>query len=297
MRIFLLSACALFILQGCDLFDKEEDIPGFIYIDSADLVTIPETEGANTNGIVDVHAFANGQYLGAYELPANIPVYASGTTTFTLSAGIKNNGLAANRIIYPFYANTYTDVTLIPGVSVPVTADSAVTFQYFHAEGSQPDPLRFQIEDFEWPGNVWIPAEEDSVGVINTTEPAFVRTGLGGGKVLLDEARTKLTVYSSLDSWDLSDIPPAGVVYLEIDFKGDVPMLIGVRTVESVPRNIFALGLNATPDWAKVYVELSDEIHGAVNISEFQIYLYAEKPTTLGQATIALDNIKVVYPK
>ena len=297
MRIILLSACALFILQGCDLFDKEEDIPGFVYIESADLVTIPESEGANTDGIIDVHAFANGQFLGAYELPAQIPVYASGTVNLTLSAGIKNNGLTSNRIIYPFYANTYLDVGIIPGVSVPVTADSMVTFQYFHGEDGQPDPLRFQIEDFEWPGNVWIPSGEDSVGVINTTDPAFVRTGLGGGKVLLDEERSFLTVYSSLESWDLSTIPPAGVVYLEIDFKGDVPMEIGVRTVGALPRNIFALGLNPTPDWTKIYVSLSDEIHGAYSTSQFQIYLYAEKPSTLSQATIALDNIKVIYPK
>ncbi len=297
MRIILLSACALFVLQGCDLFDKEEDIPGFVYVESADLVTNLETEGANTNAIVDVHAFSDGQFAGTYELPATIPVYGSGTVNLTLSAGIKNNGLTSNRIIYPFYANNYSEVTLIPGIAVPVTADSTVTFQYFHGEGAQQDPLRFQIEDFEGQGNVWIPSEGDSVGVVNTTDPAFVHTGLGGGKVLLDEGRSKLTVYSSLDSWDLSNIPPAGIVYLEIDFKGDVPMEIGVRTVGSLPRNIFALGLNATPDWAKVYVELSDEIHGAFNTNQFQIYLYAEKPTTLSQATIALDNIKVIYPK
>lgn len=297
MKTFIFAVFAMFLLHGCDLFDEEEDIPSFVYVEAADLQTDSDIEGADTHGIIDVHAFAQGEFLGAYELPTNIPIYASGPTQLTLAPGIKNNGLTSNRLIYAFYANNVTEIDLIPGTVTTFPDDGVPTFTYFRGEDGQPNPIRFHIEHFEGQGNVWHTTDTDSIGVVNSSDTAYVRTGSGGGKVVLDEDRPELFVRSSLESWDLSNIPPGGLVYLEIDFKGEAPLEIGVVANQPVPIQSFALGLKATDSWTKVYVDLTDEIHGTAGAGEFQIYLRALKPTGLSQATLALDNVKVIYPK
>lgn len=298
MRLILpaVGVCLLLFLHGCDVFDKEEDIPGFVFVASAELETDPLVEGENTHAITDVHVFYDGDFAGAYELPAHIPIYGPGERRLVIAPGIKNNGMGSNRVIYPFYDNTDIDVEIIPEVSVPITPDSVVVFKYFKGT-SEGSPMHFLIDAFELPGNVWIPQSDDSVGVINTTQPEYVRSGSGGGLVELNESRKKLLVYSSTDTWPLEDMPRGVPVYLEIDFKGDVAMEIGLRVIGQINRSVFVVGLNPTQDWTKVYVDLTDEINAPRDATNFQILLKAEKPDGMSEAVIAMDNIKLIYPK
>ena len=93
------------------MFDKEEDIPGFVVITAADLQTNFE-QGANTSNIVDATVFANSVFVGTFELPATIPIMQTGPVELQIAAGIKNNGLVNDRLIYPFY-DFFTMDTLI----------------------------------------------------------------------------------------------------------------------------------------------------------------------------------------
>ncbi|MCH2215566.1 MAG: hypothetical protein MK086_10375 [Flavobacteriales bacterium] len=276
----------LFLFAGCDIFDEEEPIPSFIYIGSGDLVVESDgSQGPNTNEIIDAHVFANDQFVGTVELPGRVPILEEGDTKITVGAGIRNNGIFSDRIIYPYYEFTNLNLNLIPGTTIPISADSTVNFQY-------PSIAEFLFEGFEGIGNVWAPSLDEGVAILNSDEE--ISTGTASGKILLTEDFPIIQVYSQEPEWDLSPITPGQVVYLELDYKGNNPLEIGIRTRSPQARQIFALGLNPTDEWTKIYVELTDEI-GQGQTNDIQIYLEAEKSTIEDEAVIFLDNMKLLF--
>ena len=131
----LLLLC--FGFSGCD---KEESIPAYIHIPKIILNTNADgSEGSNAHDILDAWVYINNKLIGAFELPATIPILSSGKQQLTIVAGVKNNGFTAQRIRYPFYKAYDTDIEL-----VPANVDTVVpVFSYYES-------LSFQwLEDFE----------------------------------------------------------------------------------------------------------------------------------------------------
>ncbi len=282
-RIYLLL-CTL-VFAGCSIFDKDEMVPGFIHVSAADLQT-QTGEGANTSAITDVHVFANEQFVGTYELPANVPILENGPTRLNISAGIKNNGITEQRIIYPFYQPIIMTVDLEPAQITQVSDDSVLTFSYF------PSELNFAFEDFEGTG-ITLEIEDTSsanIGVIS--DPQQVRSGNGSGMVTMTNNKP---VFLAFTTWPLVNLPLGRRMYLEIDFKGDVALEIGIETINPQVRQLFALGLNPQPDWTKVYVDVSDLIASQFQTNSLRFYFRSQKPTSLGEASIFIDNIKFIY--
>ncbi|MGB6036848.1 MAG: hypothetical protein WBG42_11320 [Cryomorphaceae bacterium] len=287
--------CLLILLvSACSVFDKDEPIPGFVYVEAGDLTVASDgREGPNTQNIIDAHIFANDIFVGTIELPGSVPILEEGPTKITIGAGIRNNGISTDRIIYPFYEFLETNIELMPGVVSPISDDSIAQFRYFST--GDPALLEILFEGFENIGNVWEPSQIDGTPVVNTSNDDEVLSGSSSGKIILDDDFPTFEVYSQEPEWDLSDITPGRTVYLELDYRGNNPIEIGIRTRTPSTRKIFALGLNPTDEWTKVYVELTNEI-GQGQTNDFQIYLEAVKTTSEDQAIIYLDNMKVVYP-
>ncbi|NEN22197.1 hypothetical protein G3O08_01600 [Cryomorpha ignava] len=273
-RIYLIVCIG--ILTSCNIFDKEEDIPSFILISAADLQTNAE-QGANTNNIVDVTVFADNTFVGTFELPATVPIMQSGDVEIAVGAGIKNNGLSSDRRIYPFYDLNRRSITLIPDARIPISADTSITFQYY-SEG-----LNFEIEDFELQGSTLSPSTRNS---------AFIND--------IDVLHVLLTPDSNLfevsSSWGLNNLPKGSSIYLEIDFKGTIPLEIGILTLDPFPKKVFALGLLPQEEFTKVYVDLTDEIAREVSTTNFEIYLESELPAGSSGAELYIDNLKFIYP-
>ena len=72
------------------------DIPSYMSINS---VTLDEN---STHNISDVWIYIDDNLQGVYELPANFPILDEGTHKLRVKAGIKDNGISAKRIPYPF---------------------------------------------------------------------------------------------------------------------------------------------------------------------------------------------------
>ncbi|MEM9051634.1 MAG: hypothetical protein AAGC47_06240 [Bacteroidota bacterium] len=277
----------ILLFTGCDIFDKEEPIPSFVYIDAADLIVASDgSQGPNTNEIIDAHVFANENFVGTIELPGLAAILEEGPTRITIGGGIRNNGIFSDRIIYPYYEFTTINLDLTPGVVTPITEDSTITFQY-------PDVAEFLFEGFEGIGNIWEPSVDGGIAIVNSSEDVQEGSGTASGKILLTDEFPLLQVYSQEPEWDLSPITPGRAVYLELDYKGNNPLEIGIRTRTPFDQQIFALGLNPTDDWTKIYVELTDEI-GEGQTNDFQVYLQAQKFDT-GDAIIYIDNLKLLY--
>ena len=78
-------------------------IEGFKFNSNNINETIPFSNEYQSTNISDCWVTFNGLFLGAYEMPSNIPVQMSGDINARISPGIKVNGVSSNRIIYPFY--------------------------------------------------------------------------------------------------------------------------------------------------------------------------------------------------
>jgi len=284
-KIYYFICICLF--TACDILDKDEDVPSFIYISEADLTTLSE-EGANTHDIPDVHVFADEQFVGTFELPANIPILAAGPTRLNISAGIKNNGISSRRIIYPFYAPINVEYDLIPGLVTPVDADSSVTFSYFPT-GS----LTFFNEDFEGTGSS-LAASEESIAVLATTNNSNeVRSGFGSGKILFNE---EADYFFATTTWNLVNLPRGRTMYLEVDYRGDQPLEVGIRSLNPVMFNYFVLGMNPRTEWTKFYIDLTQIIASLVQTTSVQIYFESRKSPGAASGEIYIDNLKFVLP-
>ncbi len=97
---------AVFYLYGCEIINKEEPIPSYIYIEKFSVSSNITTQGYPSEKITDAWVYANNNFIGVFELPAKIPVIALGETEFLIYAGIKENGISGTGVIYPFY-NSY----------------------------------------------------------------------------------------------------------------------------------------------------------------------------------------------
>ena len=115
-RYFLPACLVCFLLSGCDIINPAEDIPAYLFVEAFTLETDPETEGSNSARITEVWLTIDGQFRGAYSLPALIPVLKNGEAQVRLDAGIKENGVTATPDIYPFYEPWEGVVNLTPEV-------------------------------------------------------------------------------------------------------------------------------------------------------------------------------------
>ena len=283
-KIYLIACIG--ILVGCDIFDKDEDIPAFVLINAADVESTLE-QGANTSNITDVTVYASNQFMGTFELPAVVPILQSGNVEIALGPGIKNNGLISDRRIYPFYEFFRKEIILIPDAKIAIAPDTSITFQYFD-EG-----LNFEIEDFEGQGYDLLPSTANTAFFDKiSSPPENVQTGLSLEVILTPDSNN----FEVRSDWNLSSLPKGNNIYLEIDFKGNNPLEIGIITKDPTVKKVFALGLNPKEEYTKVYVDLTDEIARQTTTNFFEIYLESRLPEGSQGAKLYIDNIKFIYP-
>lgn len=282
--IYLLSL--LVLLTSCDIFDKEEDIPGFVAITAANLQTTID-QGANTSNIVDATVFANSVFVGTFELPATIPIMQTGPVELQIAAGIKNNGLTNDRQIYPFYDFYKKEITVIPDATVPISSDSTITFKYFD------NGIKYVIEDFEQTGITLIPTGINNAVLTQISSPPRNVKTFTSLQAVLPADSGKFNV---ITQWNLHDLPKGNNMYLEIDFKGTVPLELGIVTLDPAVHFVFALGLVPKDNYTKIYVDLTDEISQQISTNHFEIFLNAQSSNSSANDSIFIDNLKFVYP-
>jgi hypothetical protein len=75
-------------MAGCK--DNPEQIP--VYLDIQPF-KINETGPGKWQNITEAWLYVNGEFLGAYSLPAKVPVLAEGNTEIWVYPGVKENGI------------------------------------------------------------------------------------------------------------------------------------------------------------------------------------------------------------
>lgn len=280
------SLVAVFAMLGCDT--EEEAIPTYIEILPFELTTDYINEGSASQKVVDAWLYVGTEFLGAYELPATVPVLASGSSLITLFPGIKVNGFASRPEINNFFERYETTVDLQEGeittIQPTTTYKEVAEFPF--------------IENFDG-AHVF---DEDEDGNPNTfitlsSQGAFENSS---GYIHLDVDNIEIEAATSIR---FESLPTnSSTVYLELDYKTDVQFAIGlIGHQDNIPEaKQYIIVLNTKEDWNKIYIDLTEEL-AASGLQEYQLVLNAILPLNPDgsfeqeEGNIFLDNIKLVH--
>ena len=284
-NLFIVHYLLFITITSCEIINPAEDIPSFIEVKDFQLNTNSATEGSNQHQINDVWAFVEGDALGVFELPATIPILATGNQTITLLAGVRENGLRSAPVIYPFYERYEEVVSLVEGQTISITPSiNYITNSVFEFN-----------EDFET-NNLQLEG-----GIQRTITVSQIKEGIGAGHIQVGQSETEI-----ISSNTFIDLPTAGnlPVYLEMDYRTSVELEVGLIgfNINEVDANRFAfykVTLCPIDQWNKVYINFQEELE----LSQFSDYQLAFRASTndtgcgninSSNPEVLLDNIKLI---
>jgi len=282
VKSFLAAGCFFFLCLSPSC-KKDSLIPAYIHIDHIDLSTVYENDGTDSHKITDAWVYIDGDLQGIYELPATFPVLATGEHSIMIRPGIKINGIAMSRAYYPFFKPFESTIQL--------TAEKVDTINPMvnYYEGK----MRWK-EDFETAGISLVPFGGSDTNFIQTQNVSYVFEGLSSGIAHLDATYDHVLSVSN----DIFEIPQdQSPVFLELNYKTNVPLAIGLFAVLSTGLNerLETMIINPNTKWNKIYVNLTYSVNVSATATGFKVFFEAYKPDSISSADILLDNIKLLY--
>ena len=269
-------------LSLCSCPPDLDEAPTYVLVDGFELATAPG-EGAPTADIREVWAFADGEFIGVFPLPARIPVFRSGPVNLRLEAGIRQDGRSVTPDIYPFYAPVERTLEMVPDATL-----SLGTLTVGYRDGTT---FGF-VEDFE-PGSPRIFTDVLTPGNAIRVQTETVRSGVAAGAIELADSSRLFEAATAQTFRDLNTVPIN--VWLEVDFLADAPTLFGVIGPQNVgTTRVFDPGFLPRPAWTKIYFNLGPVI-GSANLDELRVALSSLLPDDLTAGTVYLDNVKLLY--
>lgn len=269
---------------GCKLIDPDEDIPSYIRIERIDVSNVNTvTQGTASQQITEGWVYVDNELIGGFELPAVVPVLAGGDHDVKVVAGIVQNGIFSTRAIYPYFKAYDTLVNLERGKIITLTPD----VEYFAT-------VQFPwVEGFEGTGTTVIDLPSAPfLGVFEKdTTPGNAYEGIACGHAHLTNDTFDCQVKSSATF----SLPTTSgqKIYMELHYKADNPFVIGIITNLTEFRPWLTVNPSAT--WNKIYVDITSTVYTSPIPSSYQVYFAMNKATSISQADIYIDNIKLLH--
>lgn len=277
---------------GCDLINPTEETPAYLYVTGYEMTTNALLEGTNSHKITDVWLSVDGNFLGVYTLPALIPVLESGEHVLTLDAGIKDNGINSTPEIYPFYQSYEVTVDLQPNETDTIRPTTQYRSATKFAMLEPFETTQHQFRDVRQPAG--------ATGIQLSALDAF--EGQTSALISLDTAKQFVEIATLNEYRDL--LKTGGYVYLEVNYKSEVPVIFGVvGHLDSgglgSSSTLYEPGFLPKEEWNKIYFNLTKMIFDG-DFDSYQIIFQAFIPNennkpTLNTAKVWLDNIKLVH--
>ena len=286
---YLFAIClGCICLYACN---PEIDQPVYLQVDTAMLSTVYYTQGTASANITDIWVTVNGKNMGVYELPATIPVFASGNTNLQLTAGIKMNGLAIKRPLYPFYNVDIRNMDLVETMTYKLTP------QFTYKESTD---FEFK-EDFEDAG-VKVGPVDSSSNMVKTSDASLVftfpneKSRYSGMIQLLPEDSTFFEVQTTKTFIKNSKMT---YCFMEMNYNFTHNVEVGIyyhyngRNYQYPICGIYGASKNGR-GWKKIYINLTEALNSSTMIKDFEIYFKGIK-NKQDTAIYLFDNIKVLY--
>jgi hypothetical protein len=275
---FLFSAC-----------NKAEDVPSYIYIKPFELTTV-SGEGENTTKVTDAWIYVNGDAIGAYKVPGEVPIPPTGKVDLVIYPGIRNNGSSATPAIYDHYSSYKVSLNLI----------AAKTDTIYPKMTYVPDLKFAWMDNFEQQTALVYNVDSDSLNNFQVTKLG-AKYGANCGYFKVTEKSTTMSVTTKEG---IKNIPSNQRVYLEVDYRGTADLkvaLAGNQKTSSV--ELEAVTYFAKGEWNKAYINFHFKDYAAIDYPSFNFIFAAKLPTdesgkpTVKEAELRIDNIKLIYPK
>ncbi|MCX7954140.1 MAG: hypothetical protein N3A01_03000 [Bacteroidales bacterium] len=279
MKHIILYLPSLLLLFSCHL-DKKEKIPAYIRIVQAKLITNEQTQGKNTHKITDIWINIDTRLQGIYEIPTIFPVLETGKRHVTIRAGIKDNGIAASRVIFPFFNKISFDTILAEQEIINLTP----CFTY------KSETKFAWIENFELNGHTLEKMPESDTILFISPEDTSNKVG----KIIIDAIKQRF-YYKSSHAFSLpKDGSP---VYLEVDYKCNHPFTIGI-IANKLQNSIVQPYITINPhpsSFNHIYINLTHCILNHSDAIDFNIFFRATLQSGYNYGKIELDNIKLLH--
>lgn len=282
--LFICIAAAM-VMVGCSVFDREEPAPALIYIPELSFTTDYATQGTASEGITEAWVYANDRMMGAYELPATVPVLSEGETRLEIFAGVQLAGNAGARETYPFYTTHLT----FPNLQ-PLKVDTVIpVFEYVE------NATILLVDDFE-SANVFGLDVNTQGTVDRTDDPELVFEGGRSMVVTIENDENRCTVITNEQEYPL---PQNRICYLELDYRSNNSFAIGLEATfpGNVQREYTAVIVPRADQintWQKLYIDLS-AITVLFENATFELVIESARDAGNTTATLLFDNIKLIH--
>lgn len=288
IRTLLLSVLTITFLSSCEKKNDPDLVPSYIFIDRIGLISNYD-QGTSSHKITDAWVYVDETLIGAFELPATVPILKKGMQKITIRAGIKINGISNTRSIYPFLTTIEKNIVLVPDSVIRIT-DTIVAYK---SNVSFP-----WLENFDLTGITLDTTAKSTVGILKSDDPAFI-FNYDAEENYYSALITMTNDTSIFEAVSIQkyDFPSNGTaIFLEMNYKSNQTLVVGVFYNSGgirIQRPL--LYLNKSANWNKVYINLTVPKYDTPNATDFQIFLGAQKEKGIEQAMIALDNLKLVH--
>ncbi len=258
---------------------QENEVPAYITIPSFSFTTTTG-QGTSAQKISDVWVFVDGQSLGAYQLPARFPFAGIGKHDFLLFPGIRNNGIRSNPVIYSPAKTFNTTLDLKSGDDITVRPTTT------YIEGVK---IWFN-EDFERTNYFTVNRDNNGATSFSTLSDGFEGRG---GTVTLTKTNPVIEKAASVKA-QLPDNTQA--VFIELHYKTEAPLAVGIIGYSTANPNgeaVYKIILSPNSTWNKTYIDVTEEAK-SLKSKDFQVVFRSQLPDSLNQATVLIDNVKLI---
>lgn len=283
--IFYLLLPLSFWNNGCK--DDPEQIPAYLDLQP---FTVNAQGGASWQKITDGWLYVNGEFLGAYTLPAVVPILAEGECDVILFPGVKENGITATPNIYPFLKRYDVKKTLAPAENTVINPETeyettAVFPWQNRGDFDSGSTLQFENRD-----------ADDATGYTLSNDGAFAGKSL---QMAVDTAHWLIEIAS-----EKVVLPTTGdrQVWLEVHYKNNMPFtlyLLGTKGgAGELAQAVYQF--NDSENWNKIYFNLTEFLTSSVQ-DDYRILFSAGLPRDQSNkfsqinGAVLLDNIRLVH--
>lgn len=283
-RIFYFVFPAIAFTLGCD---KAEPIPAYLRLEP---FVINENGGASWQKVTDGWLYVNNEFLGAYTLPATVPVLAEGESDILLYPGVKENGILNTPNIYPFFTRHEVTMTLTPpdiSTVQPNTAYDPAATIVWESKGSFDEASTLQFDN----------RDGDAATTYTLTQD-----GAFAGKSLQMQVDTAHPVIEIASEKTILPSTGATEVWIELHYNTDMPFTLSLLGTTGASQEIVqAVYLfNNSEGWNKIYINLTEFLIVMAQ-EEYRLDFYVTLPKddfgkyTQNTGKVMLDNIRVLH--
>lgn len=284
-QVFILTAATIF-LQACDFINPEEDVPAWISIKEIKM-SGKFGVGQKPVKISDAWVFLDNKLIGAFELPAKLPVLSAGEHEIAIQGGILINGIASTRSYYPFY-NTFKQTVNLEK-DKEFTALETVNISYL------PSVKFLFTETFDSTVLQLDKTSTSDTNIIRTNDESirYIDDGIYSGIINLDDYHKSFEIINTYNlKYSGYEIP----VFLEMNYYAENEFSVGLYIMTSSNSSVRYehIKIKPTSEWNKIYINFTPKLNEYNAPLYFKIFISGEKNSSNSNVKIVFDNIRLV---